>query len=388
MLKEKVGLSSCQEQSILPFDLIVQQILVRLPLRKLVQLRCVCKPWNAVLAWGGSVAGLNFPLHHPEQQEEYWFVMQSCYNPKPVFTVCSSHDTENPPFLLPLLSDRLLSYLGGSCCPYLVRNTQEVFCGLLIASAGGLIAATVPDRKYGDFRVLVFNCLTGSVKVLPPPICPRALCYDDWLMYMSVDNEDPCRYYVMLSLMTLTIDDISHFEVFDSKAGRWKVGSRTILESSAQQVPSGDFFHYKVGDDSAQLLVYHVDRDAWSAVQVPHDEVWFRPHKHKRRLFGSFITLEGNTFEVRELQITSSQIACWVEVSRTPKPLLRSTAGGASIFAVKSEGNLFYSRSYPPAEPLVYDISKNSWYVQPLPLGTPKRDFVFVHRPRLSMFFS
>ncbi|MCO5563048.1 hypothetical protein L7F22_016684 [Adiantum nelumboides] len=195
-------------------------------MRQLCQPRCVCKAWNAVLAWGGSVAPGRLLAQHQSvyagAEDEYWFVMCMIGS---VFAASSTHE-EKLKFQLPLIDNKRLSHLASMHQPFLAASLDARNFGRLIANAGGLLCAVVKKvtthpsslvqhrkgqlfqvknkfypAQYGEFDVLVFNCLTGSVKVLPQLLHANLLFANSSTrtLYMAVDEQDPCRYYVLLS---------------------------------------------------------------------------------------------------------------------------------------------------------------------------------------------
>ncbi|KAI5069687.1 hypothetical protein GOP47_0015988 [Adiantum capillus-veneris] len=280
--------------STLPLHLIVHHILVRLPLRQLCQLRCVCRAWYAILSWGGSVALEKFPH---EEEEEYWFVGRIKHR---VPAILSSH--ENCIYPLPLIGNQLLSKLGGICCSHIPVNWAWAPSpyGVAIASAGGLICALVcpEDGSASKSEVIVFSCLTGSVKVLPRPLYADGLFMfmNPAMVYMAVDEQDPCRYYIMLTHTRLMVScDLDYFEVFDSGIGSWKEGSWATVKSSWLDMMSGHFFHVicDFGSFTMNILAYHMATNVWSSVCEPFVciEYPLYLHKYKGRLFQALFTV-------------------------------------------------------------------------------------------------
>ncbi|KAI5076903.1 hypothetical protein GOP47_0008968 [Adiantum capillus-veneris] len=400
-------------------------IFSRLPVGQLFQLRCVCKVWNSVLKdpfCSIICAGV-------EQQEEHWFVMS---HPLPYgmrlwdFKGFSSLYHTDTPFCLPLPSSshaRLSSLLGGMHCsllPRLERPPCAGCCRPRIVSAGGLMCAFVhrPDAL-DDYSVIVFNCLTGSVRVLPPCLDSSYLSkgsHDDGLVgckvYMSVDMQDSSRYYVMLThqgAVVSTYPGSSYFEIFDSMRGSWRVAcdmdSATFANSSSE-VFHGDFFFlaYSALSEST-LLGYHAARDLWGKVSLPtkesRDTRWecLDPIflKHKGRLLQALPLLQAPGqdadgillgFIVSELQFVSSKPAAWVEVARTPHHLWQGLPCMYWWHRIMAEGDIFcmtFQEAFSEGQhiaPLVYDIARDFWYVLP---GSTDLGCILVHRPKLSM---
>ncbi|KAI5081410.1 hypothetical protein GOP47_0004593 [Adiantum capillus-veneris] len=70
---------------------------------------------------------------------------------------------------------------------------------LFLRSAGGLMSAVVLRPGVEDcYDFIVFNCLTGCVKVLPPPLNPGKLSMAgsvlDGSLDMTLDAQDPSCY--------------------------------------------------------------------------------------------------------------------------------------------------------------------------------------------------
>eukprot|EP00250_Pteridium_aquilinum_P021927 c25263_g2_i2 orf=400-1245(+) len=260
-----------------------------------------------------------------------------------------------------------------------------------------------------DYHVIVFNCLTGSVKVLPPllnlhylstlPKSEAVGCN----MYMSIDDEDPSRYYIMVTQLdrfipTPSATYNSYFEIFDSRKGCWRVGHAMELATVDSKVSHGDFFFRADRwhpEHTATLLAYRAADDLWSKVSVPAgrlDGAAGCPifSKYKGRLRQCLALSSGSAwlgFGVWELQFVSSEAATWVEVARTPHHIWKGLSC-AWEFEFMAEGNLFcmafgdrgHQGHFQP--PLVYDMAQSSWYFLP---GSIDFGCISVYRPRLSL---
>lgn len=189
-------------------------------------------------------------------------------------TSFSSSDGWDSPFWVPVAGGKLSSYLGGldwSC----LGDNLDCPTNHCIASAGGLICTLVRAIYGGTYHdVIVFNCFTGSVKVLSQD---RTLHKDPFvLMGTTVDNRDPFHYYVMMLIREDYVSRSFRLEVFDSRSGRWKVAygshsSSTIKSSTGLKVAENDIFYsiYHSSDGTLRALAYHAAEDGWSSGQVP-----------------------------------------------------------------------------------------------------------------------
>lgn len=371
---QRVHKTVCHRKGIahecLPLHLIAEHILTRLSVRQCCQLRSVCTAWNSLLTWD--------PLK--TEEAEYWFVLIQPETKELI--VCSSqgccHPLPLPRPILPLV----FCYLSVNSEPGL---------SYVLASAGGLMCASV--RSGSGFEVLVFNCLTGAVNVLPRYPCSIFGDNGTCFLYFTVDSEDLCRYYVLLSASPLSTFacDIEHIEVFDSRAGIWKVGQplhSATTKSSRSKVVDGDFFNWGAltSGDNLSVQAYHVAEDAWSTAQVSLgfsdlDDIHFRAFlKYKGRLFLCFVHVNESSYGLRVLELQSTGTC--VEVARTPEHLFQPWNHMARV---EAEGHLFYTvwaeRSWPQAT-LVYDLAHDLWHVLPL---TDGYILLTAHRPTLSM---
>ncbi|KAI5067622.1 hypothetical protein GOP47_0018150 [Adiantum capillus-veneris] len=236
------------------------------------------------------------------------------------------------------------------------------------------------------------------MKVLPPPLQPQKITPHCPLpLSLAIDSWDPWRFYVFRTEMLVPGNSLDkwYFEVFDSKTGRWIEVAKTTVRSKSGLL-SGDFFFIEDGDPQ-KVVAYHAAQNAWSMMQVPwKSSIYDDPClKYGGRLFRArFEHVEGEhraAFVVWELRfsVLSESAPTWVQVSRTPDHLKAQLALMQPIGALlHTEGPLFLTRMWNDVgflSPLVYDVSNNSWYLQVLPLEGWDCEFLFVHRPRLSM---
>ncbi|KAI5065490.1 hypothetical protein GOP47_0020185 [Adiantum capillus-veneris] len=388
----------------LPFQLVFS----RLPLRQLFQLRCVCKNWNLMLR-GPALAELD--VLKTEDQEEYWFVMSQplpCDERVWNFRAFSSQDWAFFGLPLPGCSQGALSKLLGGIGCSLLPQLEDTFyvgrCRPRLVSAGGLMCAFVhKPEALDEYSVTVFNCLTGWVKVLPRLQDPLHLSRKPGLttlgcnMHMAVDNQDPARYYILLTHEKYVRDTPGkfYFEVFDSRRGCWRVGQDPKAAIAGSKVLNADFFFRTSGKS---LLGYNVSDDVWNKVSVAPisgKSGGFPTFlKYKGRLLqGLWLVGSGNIcagFAVWELRPTASEVASWVEVARTPVHLWEGISHDDWDLNIRAEGSLFYmvfedqklqGRFRPP---LVYDIAQDRWYSLPSERGSTSFGCISVLRPRLS----
>ncbi|MCO5580731.1 hypothetical protein L7F22_034601 [Adiantum nelumboides] len=403
-------------------------VLDRLPARQRCRMRTVCSAWNSLL-----------PLSQPSQ--ELWFVMVRPSPPDSIqekwrfraFSSCSLEEDGlegqncffRPPFPNPHHS-KLSSFLGGRYCSGVARRLKgsepPFFLDLLLHSAGGLMSAMVCRLDAKDsYDFIVFNCLTGCVKVLPPPLNGKKLWLEGSFMLghlsMTHDGQNPGSYYILL------IQDPRipvYFEIFESKSACWKAVYNPFLpfqsgqllrnfvsthSSSVRSVVDADFWWWEVSSDSDQycLLAYHARYDAWTSLLLPLDpcenvvtgvvEPCFAKYERRLLLGLPLVGMDGAIlgFGVWQLKLTSMEAGTWVEVARTPEylcPSLDPKAWSCELFA---DGGLFWMtfgklrnyRSFRP--PLVFDMAQNSWYSLPWTRSSRKYGCIFVHRPSFNI---
>ncbi|MCO5592289.1 hypothetical protein L7F22_046289 [Adiantum nelumboides] len=176
----------------------------------------------------------------------------------------------------PVGGAKLSSLLGGLEWTHLGDNS-ECPSTHFIASADGLICTIVKAMRSGtDFDFVVFNWLTGSMKVLPTPASQHStLTFPFFKIQMAIDNQNPCRYNVMViksHLLWDYTDSMVPIEVFDSESGSWKVASSpTNKLLSGLKMVDGDLFNsfYHASSGMMDVLVYYAAEDVWSIVKVP-----------------------------------------------------------------------------------------------------------------------
>ncbi|KAI5060811.1 hypothetical protein GOP47_0025231 [Adiantum capillus-veneris] len=399
-------------------------------------MRCVCKAWNSSL--------------QSFKSEEIWFVMARPpkYGPRNwrvrskyghlewrfrAYSTCSLHKTEEetseleqkaffrPPLPNPVHST-LSALLGGRNCYHVAHRLKYMdidapfFHDLFLCSAGGLISAIVrrPDAVE-SYDFIVFNCLTGSVKVLPPPSLSMQ-GPNTFYLSMTRNGKDPSCYYILLNTRFLFP---TSFEFFESRSACWKEVNNPHLyfksgkslrnfvsshpSSDQLSVVDADFWWLVSSMDNREhcLLAYHVSLDAWTSLLVP-----LIPCEIVLAQIKSIVKFEGRLlrgvpcvgpdhvilgFGVWELQLATST---WVEVARTPQhltgpPSIRDDSWRCSLFA---DGGIFWMtlcnpftyRSFRP--PLVFDMARNTWYSLPLERTSRKFGCIFVYRPSFSAF--
>ncbi|CAK8541118.1 unnamed protein product [Lathyrus sativus] len=78
----------------LPLDL-VEEILCRLPVKQLLQLRCVCKSWNSLISENSDFAKKHLRASNSNEGRHHLILKSSRFRhfESPVSTVCSSRDT-------------------------------------------------------------------------------------------------------------------------------------------------------------------------------------------------------------------------------------------------------------------------------------------------------
>ncbi|MCO5561562.1 hypothetical protein L7F22_015182 [Adiantum nelumboides] len=261
------------------------------------------------------------------------------------------------------------------------------------------------------YEFIVFNCLTGCVKVLPPPILSPWTLRKRFLMFsfsMTLDAQDPSCYYLLLSSCMGT-----YFEFFDSRSACWKaVRNRQVGFKSGQllrdfvsahpssdqlSVVDADFWWLETSEDGTGehcLLAYHARYDVWTSLLLPSIPCEKERHwptivvKYKGRLYlglqlvGVDFAILG--FGVWELQPATST---WVEVGRTPKHLIQPALSCLvwwSTFC--ADGGLFCmsfcsKKTRRCAPPLVYDMPRNAWYSLPLEKTARKFGCISLLRP-------
>ncbi|KAI5059796.1 hypothetical protein GOP47_0026115 [Adiantum capillus-veneris] len=147
---------------------------------------------------------------------------------------------------------KLFNLLGGMGCNLLPQLEGTFYVGRCrprLVSEGGLMSAFVHNPEApDDYSVIVFNCLTGWVKVLPHLQNPCYLSKKPGLttlgckMRMAVDNIDPSRFYILLA-HEFYVGRTFYFEVFDSRRGCWRAGPNPEAAiAGSSKVPNADFF--------------------------------------------------------------------------------------------------------------------------------------------------
>ncbi|KAI5062724.1 hypothetical protein GOP47_0023263 [Adiantum capillus-veneris] len=257
-------------------------ILDRLPVRNRCRMRCVCKAWNSSL--------------QSFKSEEIWFVMARPpkYGPRNwrvrsyghlewrfrAYSTCSLHKTEEetseleqkaffrPPLPNPVHST-LSTLLGGRNCSHVAHRLKHMdidapfFHDLFLCSAGGLISAIVrrPDAAE-SYDFIVFNCLTGSLKVLPPPSLSMQ-GPNTFYLSMTCNGKDLSCYYILLNTRFLSP---TSFEFFESRSAHWKeVNNPHLYFKSGKSLRNFVLTH----PSSDQLSV--VDADFWWLVSSMDD---------------------------------------------------------------------------------------------------------------------
>lgn len=402
----------------LPLELIVE----RLPLRQHVQMLCVCKAWNHMLRdsvtaeleeiqkgpWlfmGGYFRGTGWELMAYRITGS--LLTQVCLMP-------SGHEA-----LGGINGSYKLSLMGCQCDEWL----SDFFLPRMASSGGLMCCLLSADAHHVNGVVAVFNCVTSSLKMLPPPLCsgllfPRRDLYKYGTdvpcpchIYMAVDDLNPKRYYIMLTRVReycchyFSSTD-RHMEVFDSKIGGWEDASipidrwecDTIDEFFPSHVWDGNFFF--IYEDTSQdttmyLAAYHVESDVWSMQLVPIYRNMhacygaFTIHKFEGRLFFASEPTDRFGFRIWEVRQTASRAAEWVEIACTPPQISRDIeintsnvllAGGSCFFLITHK-NGFSTHGSPP---LVFDMANNSWYFLPVKEWLSGYRGVLVHQPSLS----
>lgn len=403
-----------------------------LPLRQRVQALCVCKAWNHIL-WDSVAAEME------EMQKGPWLLMaQYCKETGWELLAYKNTGALAQPCLLPSGHDAFGACVGGtkSVTNGLLMgcrcHSEDLFWDLdmpRLASSGGLMCGLLTaDADHVNGNVVVFNCLTGFVKTLPPPLrsdllfSGRDLYNDTGYLpcpchtYMAVDDLDSKRYYIMLTHVReycecyLSTND-RHMEVFDSKIGSWTDVTipgkfEVSVDAYSRHVWDGNFFFiYKRTNFNVRLQVnvylaaYSVVHDKWSMQPLPvdcsRDIESFFIHKFEGRIFLAIHSRELHGFRIWEVRQTS-RAAMWVEIACTPPQISSDIknrtkdykngfqsgllAGGSCFyFIVYVDG--FSVREIPP---LVFDMSNNSWYFLPAKEWCSNFYGILVHQPSLS----
>ncbi|KAI5060532.1 hypothetical protein GOP47_0024952 [Adiantum capillus-veneris] len=278
-------------------------ILDRLPVRNRRRMWCVCKAWNSFL--------------QSFKSEEIWFVMARPpkYGPRNwrvssyghlewrfrAYSTCSLHKTEEETseleqkaFFRPPLPNPVLCLTGW---PQLLSR--------------GLISAIVrrPDAAE-SYDFIVFNCLTGSVKVLPPPSLSMQ-GPNTFYLSMTRNGKDPSCYYILLNTCFLFP---TSFEFFESRSACWKevnnphlyFKSGKSLRNFVSSHPSSD--HLSVVDADFWWLVSSMDDREHCLLAYHGDFFWVGPD-HVILGFG-----------VWELQLGGGHLWCltWLGMLGTP----------------------------------------------------------------------
>lgn len=218
-------------------------------------------------------------------------------------------------------------------------------------------------RKPHGFDIIVFNCVTGSVEVLPPPLAGDKLSIGDGCFFnMILDSQNPGCFMVMLT------PDFKpgYLEIFESRNGCWKVGRDFIHTSfpSDLKVLDGDFFWLLSQPEGCRtrVVAYHVVHDAWSSVSVPEYPKSFQLHKYGGRLF-LILALWGK-----------GGISCGFGVWKLHCYLYAS----ANLFWM-APWTLKRLRSFRP--PLIFDMAQMSWHSLWSEKISRKFCCILVHRP-------
>lgn len=393
-----------------------------LPLRQRVQALCVCKAWNSILRDSvvAEVEGL---------QKAPWLLMAQ-YFKETGWELMAYKTTDAEPCLLPSGHEAFGALVGGTggllmgCKCYSEDFLLDLYRPRLASSGGLMCALLTSDRGHVNGNVVVFNCLTGSVETLPPPLRPDLLfsrldLYSDTVYpgpcpcnaYMAVDDLDPTRYYIMLTPVREFCrhyfnTEKRHMEVFDSKIWGWTdvtIPGRVPVQTN---VWDADFFFiYEYSATMPYLAAYSVAHDVWSfQQQLPLDHSRFKDdgetvfiHKFEGRIFLAIhLSSKPHGFciwEVRQRQ-TAFRDAMWVEVASTPPHIssdIRNRTKDCYVdCGLQACGSCFYFIIYVDGfsvreiPPLVFDIASDSWYFLPLKEWRSNYYCALVHQPSLS----
>lgn len=423
-------------------------ILDRLSVRERCRMRCVCKAWNNSGTLRSGRAWRNLGTWKSGEDDELWFIMARPprYGPaskrlrlRPPkygdldwrFRACSGGasgvELARCPLFRPPLPNphhsQLSALLGGRNCAHVAHMVNflvkrpPLFHYLYLSSAGGLMSAMVCRPGAEDsYDFIIFNCLTGCVKVLPPPIFSsywihRKGAQLEFNLSMTLDQQDPSCYYLVLSPY---LEASSYFEIFESRNTRWKAvrncqvpfKSGQVLRTFVSAHPSSDelsvldadfwWVESSVGGIEHCLLAYHARQDAWTSLLLPSipremEKSWQRlAVKYKGRLLLCLELVGMDCFRlgfgVWELQPATST---WVEIARTPEHLIRPRLHGfAWTSKLCADGGLFCmslcntgSQRCKPPLPLVFDMPRNAWYSLPLEKTTRKFGCISLLRP-------
>ncbi|XP_024961208.1 F-box/kelch-repeat protein At3g06240-like [Cynara cardunculus var. scolymus] len=135
--------------NMLPDDILLFQILPRLPARSIGRSMCVCKQWHSFLT---TPVFTKMHLHHVNNQNHHKLLVVSTTNPCKYFQTI---DCETPE--LGLSAIRSLPFEA---------NSKEM---LVISSLNGLVCVSIDSLLHGSLRysdIILWNPLTGDYKML------------------------------------------------------------------------------------------------------------------------------------------------------------------------------------------------------------------------------
>ncbi|MCO5605709.1 hypothetical protein L7F22_059893 [Adiantum nelumboides] len=414
----------------LPLDL-AMEVVRRLPLRSLVQMRTLSSSFNALLRAPPKTLRLC--------RQPPWLVTVRAgaagldmRAPRELAAYCPLSGTWFP---FPPMSEGLLSAMGGPGLLQVPSLYQWDLCPLLsllaMASAGGLMCAVVtalrPEAerrqappppeglfyvdgylsqyvfKCDDFYLLVFNVFTGASERVPPPLpTEEPLQGNSVFVHMFLDASAPGAYYLVLQDLD-TGFRLRVLHIYSSRIGCWRVGHAASAQPSPctfGDICQCDMFQYNEAVDHPAVLAYSFHSDAWLKMPIaplPKRSSWSHVFKWRGHVFLAGTRELATSFRVSVLTSASrwSDTATWVEVARTPSSLVQPFFTDADIpnldyvvydvrFVVC--GNLVcMSTSHGPnrgyhnifLQPVVYDLAGRSWYALPPPCikGNKSTDF-------------
>lgn len=223
-----------------PIDM-QNHILSKLPLRALVRLRCVSKPWKSIMANPGTL-NLSRPLKSPLMAEP---MLAVGYDGKESLEWTTYSFESNRWTIMPSF-------------PELVQNAVSSGEKVDYYSAGGLLFFLLSSySNYGVTKCLVYNPLTKASRELP-------LFARDWLcgaFAIPIADTETNSYKFLMG-------DQEHWARYTSSTDSWDEGSITsvgCLASGTNGVQCNDllFFVVPTMRGHSDLATYNSEKNVW-----------------------------------------------------------------------------------------------------------------------------
>ncbi|KAJ7527282.1 hypothetical protein O6H91_16G046500 [Diphasiastrum complanatum] len=314
----------------LPQDILVR-VLVFLPLKSLLRLRCVCKRWNYLVDLPRFVT-----IRAEIAYQDPWLLMFKRQD----YRVCRAFDE----------SSRKWHRLALSFLPCKVTDA--------IATAAGLLCFGTEDPAI----LIVCNPLTKNWKVLPPMRCEGSR----GVIGLMVDRK--MNTYSIIAARHFSHEYDMKTEVYDSRQNNWKVTGdlppKTLLR---RDTVYWNGVLYLLTAEPFTLLAYDFAKGTWSKVPaslpgsltfssliVSHN-VLFLAGGIGRNGISKFICIWR--LEVARME--------WKEVHRMPdmicKRFLALCYHNYEHISCVGQADLIYISCYTWPEAVVYRASQRSW---------------------------